>query len=66
MNEKTAKIEQPGSADMICWGKDTDMVSNEVIRNRMKMIKPVQLTADLHMENCEVMHLDFGKRARDM
>ena len=66
VNEKTAKIEQPGSADMIRWGKDTHMALNEVIRSRMEVIKPIQLTADPHVENIEVVHLDFGKRTPDM
>ena len=42
------------------------MALNMVIGYRMKVIKPIQFTAYPHVENIEVMHLDFGKGAPDV
>ena len=42
------------------------MALNMIIGYGMKVIKPIQLTGDPHVENIEVMHLDLGKGAPDV
>ena len=66
VDKKTAKIQEPGSAYMICRGKNTDMTLNVIIGYRLAMVKSIQLTAYTHMENVEQVHLDLGKRAPDI
>ena len=42
------------------------MALNMIIEYGMKVIKPIKLTADPHLENIEVVHLDLGKGAPDV
>ena len=55
MDEKTAKIKQSGSAEVVCWRYNTDMTLDDIIGYRMLVIEAIQLTADSHVENIEMM-----------
>ena len=66
VDKKTAEIQQPGSAYVVCRWKDTDMTLNKIIGYRVTVVKTIQFTADTHVKNVEVVHLDLRKGAPDM